>query len=133
MSVSATRTTPVSMPFKVRTNVAIAKAMIARLAATPSRFQPIRSLKQRRSAANSRYILPPGKAAKLARASAAIIGDLVSIALDPKTHKAKSVVCAALDNLGCGFGSAGRLCLPRNLAGLMGRQVKKFSGERSEE
>src|ERR1700752_3166807 len=113
MSVSATRTTPVSTPFKVRTNVAIAKAMIARLAATPSRFQPTRSLKPRRSGANSQYILPPGKPANYARASAAIIGDLVSIALDPKTHKAKSVVCAALDNLADGFGSAGRLCFQR--------------------
>jgi len=52
----------------------------------------------------------------------------VSIALDPKTHKAKSVVCAALDNLADGFGSAGPLCFPRNLAGLMGKNFRVSSG-----
>src|SRR5581483_3424164 len=117
MSVSATRITPVSTPFKVRTNVVIATAMMARLAATPSRFQPIRSLKPRRSAANSRYILPPGKGPREflvpARASSDQ-GHLVSIAPDPKTHKPKTVTCAALDNDGGGSGPTGRSCFPQH-------------------
>src|SRR5580698_7543763 len=51
------------MPLRVRTSVEIAKAIITRLAAIPTRFQPIRSLKPRPSAANSRTIRPPGRAA----------------------------------------------------------------------
>src|SRR6266478_2614077 len=62
ISVSAIRTTPVSTPLRVRTRVVIAKAMISRLAAMPSRFQPIRFLKPRPSVVSSPCIHPPGRA-----------------------------------------------------------------------
>src|SRR6266700_3428580 len=65
ISVSAIRTTPVSTPLRVRTSVVIAKAMIRRLAAIPSRLQPIRSLKPRPSVVSSPCIRPPGGAATI--------------------------------------------------------------------
>src|SRR3954451_3625559 len=62
-SVNAVRITLVSTPRKVRTRVVIANAIMRKLAATPSRFQPIHFLKPRPSVVSSPYIHPPGGAA----------------------------------------------------------------------
>src|SRR3569833_2646811 len=100
MSVSALRFTPPSTPRKVRTKVVMAKAMMAKLAATPSRFQPIHFLKPRPSAVSSRCIHPPGGAALK-------VGDRRIPWLDDgrsynnqRTKKPKSGACAVLDKIG---------------------------------
>src|SRR5215475_4157034 len=64
MLASAVRMTPPSTPLSVRTSVVIAKATIKRLAATPSRFQPIHFLKPRESTVSSPCIHPPGGGGK---------------------------------------------------------------------
>jgi hypothetical protein len=63
-----------------------------RLTAIPSRFQPIRSLKPRRSAVNSRCIHPPGRAKK----SESLSKQANRFWL--KFLKAKTPRCAVLDN-----------------------------------
>src|ERR1700739_5137764 len=65
ISVSAVRITPPSTPFSVRTSVVTAKAIIKRLAAIPSRFQPIHFLKPSESPVSSPCIHPPGGAAQI--------------------------------------------------------------------
>src|SRR5258708_10219442 len=61
-SAIADRMTPASTPLRVRTRCVIASAMIRTLAATPSRFQPMRCLKPCPSAVSNRCIRPPGGA-----------------------------------------------------------------------
>src|SRR5712675_3722425 len=97
ISVSAIRTTPVSTPLRVRTRVVIAKAMISRLAAIPSRFQPIRFLKPRPSEVSSPCIHPPGRGLQVASLFERSRQATPPIAPLAMIHKAKTPRCAALD------------------------------------
>src|SRR5882757_3861850 len=105
ISVSAIKITPVSTPLRVRTSVVIAKAMMRRLAAIPSRFQPIRFLKPRPSVVSSPCIHPPGRAATSWKPIEAIDGKRRPNRPYAMTHKAKTDRCAILDNASLGLRS----------------------------